>query len=116
MVSGTSVLSCVELFAPARQTGASGFAIFPYCGPGAPNGSRPRRIGRPYVISSQDPPRYTGPSAPGSYLPPTCAAAVPDGLAGFPPCADADVPKANPSANTVITVCFITLPSVLYAL
>ena len=29
MTSGTSVLSWVETFAPARQTGASGFATLP---------------------------------------------------------------------------------------
>ena len=47
MTSGTSVLSCVELFAPARQTGASGFATLPYLSPVAAEQSRPRLIGRP---------------------------------------------------------------------
>src|SRR5471032_2204021 len=87
ITSGTSVLSWVELLAPARHTGWSGLATLPYLSPVPANTSRPRLIGRPYVISIHLPPRYVGSAAFGSYLPPISVAAVPAGLAGRRPCA-----------------------------
>src|ERR1051325_580973 len=85
MTSGTSVLSCVDWFAPARHSGASGLGILRELAPLPPSTSRPRFSGRPDVISIHLPPLYSGPSEPLTYLPPTSAAALPPGLAGRPP-------------------------------
>ena len=53
MMSGSSVISRVVRFAPARHTGAPSFRKAMKSG--GPKMSRPRRSGRPYLTSIQPP-------------------------------------------------------------